>query len=93
MIVSERALAPATAPPHHPNPLLWPLVMAATATDAAAKYFNELAKTASDERASHEQSAPAWASANRIVLELTTMRLRDFSRGGLTSSQKQSVEG
>lgn len=79
MMVSQRASTPATAPPLNPNPLLWPLVVAATATDAAANYFNGLAHAAIGQRAPQENSASAWTTPNRVVLELTTMRLRDFS--------------
>ncbi len=77
---AARGEQPATqARPLHANPLLWPLIAAATATDAAASYFNELAQAVICEPAPQQRPELAWASPNRIALELTTARLRDFS--------------
>ncbi len=67
------------ARPPQSNPLLWPLIAAAAATDAAAGFFNELAQTAISETAPQERPEFVWASPHRIALELTTLRLRDFS--------------
>jgi poly(3-hydroxyalkanoate) synthetase len=60
------------------NPLLWPIIAAATASDALATYFNDLALAVIDDAALPELS---WSTPNRIALELATVRLRDFSTG------------
>src|SRR5690348_1366580 len=64
--------------PLNTSPLLWPIIAAATASDAVATYFNDLAHAVIDEPALPELS---WATPNRIALELATVRLRDFSTG------------
>jgi poly(3-hydroxyalkanoate) synthetase len=69
------------APRIHANPFLWPLIAAATASDAAAGYFHDLAHAVIGEPAPQDEPELAWASPNRIALELTTVRLRDFSTG------------
>jgi len=65
--------------PQVPNPFLWPLVAAATASDAAARYFGELARALTDTDANPPKPEPAWATPNAIALDLATVRLRDFS--------------
>ncbi len=67
------------APRLHANPFLWPLIAAATASDAAASYFNELAHAVIGESVPQEKPELSWVSPNRIALELATVRLRDFS--------------
>lgn len=64
--------------PLNVNPLLWPFIAAATASDAVATYFNDLAHAVIDEPTLPELS---WATPNRVALELATVRLRDFSTG------------
>jgi poly(3-hydroxyalkanoate) synthetase len=61
------------------NPLLWPLIAAATATDAAASYFGDLARAVIDDNGGGEAREPSWATPNRVALDLATVRLRDFS--------------
>ena len=62
-----------------PNLLLWPLIAAATASDAAASYFGDLARAVIDNGRDPTKAEPSWATPHRIALELTTLRLRDFS--------------
>jgi poly(3-hydroxyalkanoate) synthetase len=62
-----------------PNLLLWPFIAAATASDAAASYFGELARAVIDEGRDRSKPEPSWTTPHRIVLELATARLRDFS--------------
>ncbi len=62
------------------NPLVWPLIAAATATDAAASYLNDVALAFMGEGAGRKAlPEPRWATPNRTVLDLKTVRLRDFS--------------
>jgi poly(3-hydroxyalkanoate) synthetase len=62
------------------NPLIWPLIAAATATDAAAAYLNDVALAfIGEDSGRKELPQPRWATPNRCVLDLKTVRLRDFS--------------
>jgi poly(3-hydroxyalkanoate) synthetase len=61
------------------NPLLWPLIAAASASDAAASYFSALAAGFMGKDGRRATGEPAWTTPNRIALELATVRLRDFS--------------
>jgi poly(3-hydroxyalkanoate) synthetase len=62
-----------------PNLLLWPFIAAATASDAAASYFGELARAVIDESRDQGKPEPSWTTPHAIALELATARLRDFS--------------
>jgi poly(3-hydroxyalkanoate) synthetase len=64
-----------------PNPMLWPLIAAATASDAAASWFGGLAR-AVIEGSRREQAEPRWTTPHDMTLELATARLRDFSTRG-----------
>jgi poly(3-hydroxyalkanoate) synthetase len=57
---------------------LWPALAAASASEAAAAIASEFTQLAI--RAENEHvPPPEWATSNEVVLELPTMRLRDFS--------------
>ncbi|HXW26635.1 MAG TPA: alpha/beta fold hydrolase [Xanthobacteraceae bacterium] len=60
---------------------LWPALVAASVSDAAAAVASEFAHLAGSIDAEPAAPAPRWASPNEIALELSTMRLRDFSQG------------
>jgi poly(3-hydroxyalkanoate) synthetase len=62
-----------------PNPLLWPLIAAATVSDAAASYFGELARAVIDDGGDRCKPEQPWTTPHAIALELATARLRDFS--------------
>ncbi len=78
---------PPRRPAGHPrstqiaNPLLWPFIAAATASDAAASYFGELARAVVDDGGERRKPEPSWTTPHAIALELATARLRDFSTG------------
>src|SRR5579871_2497229 len=59
--------------------LLWPLVAAATASDALASYFGALARVVVDGQSGCATPEPSWTTLHRIALDLTTARLHDFS--------------
>ena len=65
--------------PHAPNLMLWPLIAAATASDAAASWFGGLARAAIDEGGDRQKPEPCWTTPHTVALELATARLRDFS--------------
>ncbi|MGE0651720.1 MAG: alpha/beta fold hydrolase, partial [Alphaproteobacteria bacterium] len=56
---------------------LWPALMAAEAGRVASGIAETLASLGSPPAGPRE--APRWATRNRVVLELMTLRLRDFS--------------
>jgi len=61
---------------------VWPALLAASVSDAASAVASEFAPlAAAADEAAPPVVAPRWASANEIALELSTMRLRDFSGG------------
>lgn len=81
-ITSGASRSPAT------TPYLWPLIMTASASSAAASFLKDLTANwldVADREGS--SSEPQWSTANTVALELSTMRLRDFS----TCAQGQST--
>ena len=79
--VRPATVLPRTSP-EHSVPLFWPLV-------AATMFGNEMLadmQRALDYVAAvgliEHPASPEWASANRIRLDIDTMRLREFSAGG-----------
>jgi poly(3-hydroxyalkanoate) synthetase len=61
------------------NPWLWPLLAAATASNAATTYLDGLARSCLVEPSSEAAPELHWATPNRVALDLTTVQLRDFS--------------
>ena len=57
---------------------LWPALAAASASEAAAAIASEFTHLAIGIE-NTQGPAPEWATPNKVVLELPTMRLRDFS--------------
>ncbi|MTW14761.1 alpha/beta fold hydrolase [Rhodoplanes serenus] len=68
------------AGPSFPSALLWPMLAAVSASEATAAFLHEIARrTATEEALRPPLVRPDWASDNRVVLELPTLLLRDFS--------------
>ena len=62
------------------NPFLWPFFAAAAASHASASFFQEVADTfVRNDSGEAELPQPQWTTSSDVVLELPTMRLRDFS--------------
>lgn len=77
----ERREAEGATPASAPASFLWPMLMAASASGAAASFMRSLAEGwGGRPRAEPCGTAPGWASDNAVTLELPTMQLRDFSR-------------
>jgi poly(3-hydroxyalkanoate) synthetase len=68
-------------PPFLSLAFLWPALMAEQASKFAASMAQEFAKLATAAEPSEPRAEPQWATPNKIALELTTVRLRDFSTG------------
>lgn len=76
------------AGPSFPSALLWPMLAAVSASEATAAFLHEIARrTATEEALRPPLVRPHWASDNRVVLELPTLLLRDFS----TTQQPQDA--
>jgi poly(3-hydroxyalkanoate) synthetase len=58
---------------------LWPALAAASAGELASAMAREFARLAAGPEAQADNREPAWTTPNRIALELTSVRLRDFS--------------
>src|SRR5579864_5856179 len=68
-------------PPFLSVAFLWPALMAEQASKFAASMAQEFAKLATAAEPPEPRAEPEWATPNKIALELTTARLRDFSTG------------
>lgn len=67
---------------YSPDLFFWPLLVTASASEATASVLSEFAHRLVAEKAARQaQPEPQWATENQIVLELSTMQLRDFSGG------------
>ena len=76
----EQAEALNGAQAFNSNPFLWPLIAAASVSDVTGHFLSELAQQLGRIGAEDAKPlAPPWTTAHRIVLELETMQLRDFS--------------
>lgn len=88
--VSERTPEAGPGAAAFANPFLWPLVAAVAASDAAALFVRQIAGGVLEAGIGPEPGRePCWSTPNRIVLELPTMRLRDFSAAPQTHAQTQ----
>jgi poly(3-hydroxyalkanoate) synthetase len=60
---------------------LWPALAAVSASGVATAIAKELMSLAVAEDPEQEPHEPEWPTRNKIALELTSVRLRDFSTG------------
>jgi poly(3-hydroxybutyrate) depolymerase len=66
----------------HSVPWFWPMAAGIELADEGLKLFADNVRFAAEAQAITAPPLPAWATDNRIMLDLATMRLREFSRGG-----------
>lgn len=69
----------------HSVPWFWPLAAAIEWEDAGLQLFKDNVRYLAEAEAIEAPPALEWASENRILLDLDTMRLRDFSRTAAAS--------
>jgi len=75
-----RRIKPAAIPRHeHSIPWFWPFAAAIELGEAGLKLFDENLKFVAEVARIEYALKPTWATANRVVRELDTMRVRDFS--------------
>jgi poly(3-hydroxybutyrate) depolymerase len=65
----------------HSVPFLWPLAPIIEMEANGLRLFQENLKYLSEAEAITAPPPPEWATRNRVLLDLDTMRLRDFSGG------------
>src|SRR6185369_16555906 len=79
--LSERTSAPKQSTTPDPSPdafFLWPFAAARVATESMRWWFDAFGGPPAD---ANTQTASDWTTANDVALQLTSMRLRDFSSG------------
>jgi poly(3-hydroxybutyrate) depolymerase len=59
--------------------LLWPALAALSVGEMVSEFAEQWVRLTGVGESSPEVAGPAWATENQVVLELPTMRLRDFS--------------
>lgn len=75
---SQPPAAPAAPAAEHSVPLFWPLAAAYAWEDGALALMERNLAFAREVEAIDHPPQPAWTTSNEIVLDLPTMRLRDF---------------
>ncbi|MGC2408856.1 MAG: alpha/beta fold hydrolase [Methyloceanibacter sp.] len=66
----------------HSVPWFWPYAAAIELGEEGLKLFKDNLKFAAEVGEISAPPSPEWATDNRVVLDLDTMRLRDFSKAG-----------
>jgi poly(3-hydroxyalkanoate) synthetase len=61
---------------------MWPMLAAETASEFASAVAREFVKFAAGPDSATEAREPRWTTRNKVALELTAVRLRDFSTAG-----------
>jgi len=72
---------------HHPRqehsvPWFWPMAAAIELGEQGVKLFRDNLRYVAETEKIGAPPAPRWATSNRVILDLDTMRLRDFSPSG-----------
>ncbi len=75
--VGRKATTPAQ---EHSVPWFWPMAAGIELADEGMKIFGDNLKFAAAAETISLPPPPGWATKNQVVLDLDTMRLRDFSR-------------
>ncbi len=64
----------------HSVPCLWPLAAAIEMEEAGLQWYQDNLRYLLEAELITFPPPPEWATANKVILDLDTMRLRDFSR-------------
>jgi poly(3-hydroxybutyrate) depolymerase len=76
----------------HSVPWLWPMAAAIEMEGEGLKLFQDNMSYISEAYKIEAPPPPEWATANRVVSDLDTMRLRDFSQPGATTATPVLVD-
>ena len=71
----------------HSVPWFWPMAAAIELGEAGMKLFHDNLRYVAEVEEITAPPKPAWATSNHVLLNLDTMRLRDFSPIGYIPSQ------
>jgi poly(3-hydroxybutyrate) depolymerase len=82
---------------HHPGqehsvPWFWPFAAAIELEEDGLRMFQENVKYVAEAAQISAPPEPEWATLNRVLLDLDTMRLRDFSRAEESSATPVLVD-
>lgn len=69
----------------HSVPLFWPFAAAVEMQEKGLEIFEDNMRYAAEAARIEVPPEPRWATRNRVLLDLDTMRLRDFSAAGAKS--------
>jgi poly(3-hydroxybutyrate) depolymerase len=75
--------APHVPKREHTVPWFWPMAAGVELAGEGLKAFTDNLRFAAEAEAIAAPPPPSWATPNRILLDLRTMALRDFSRKGV----------
>jgi poly(3-hydroxybutyrate) depolymerase len=76
----------------HSVPWLWPMAAAIEMEGEGLKLFQDNMRYISEAYKIEAPPPPEWATANRVVSDLDTMRLRDFSQPDVTTATPVLVD-
>jgi len=81
--------------PHHEHsvPWFWPMAAAIELGKEGVKQFQDNLRFAAEAIEITVSPEPEWATSNRVVLELDTMRLRDFTSKSIKHAQTPVLVG
>ena len=68
----------------HSVPWFWPLAAAIEMQEEGLQFVQNNMRYLAEAERIEMPPTPDWATSNRIILELDTLRLRDFSQDGVT---------
>lgn len=77
--MATRHKSPETAQREHSVPWFWPMAAGIELGAAGLELFDQNLRFMAENMKLETLPAPAWATVNRVSLDLDTMRLRDFS--------------
>ncbi|MGA8050951.1 MAG: esterase, partial [Burkholderiales bacterium] len=78
----EKTLPPKAPSQEHSVPWFWPFAAALELEEEGMRLYRQNLDFLAEAGELAVPPEPNWATANRVVLELDTMRLRDFGGGG-----------
>jgi len=73
------SMKPKTPRHEHSVPLFWPIAAAIEMESEGLRLFQDNLRYLAEAEAIEAPPPPDWATGNRVILNLDTMRLRDFS--------------
>ena len=82
--MAEKTLPPKAPAQEHSVPWFWPLAAAIELEEEGMKLYRQNIEFLAEAGELAVPPEPKWATSNRVVLDLDTMRLREFGASGGT---------